>query len=319
MKRKHLFYIGLLAVLIFAGCGGGGNGDIEMGQITIHNLPYGYTINFCKISVNPNPQWTWTTSPSGIFVTPSNNDDWHISGIGLGFMSDSAFNTANISAGSFNKQDENWHFSDDSNTSFNYSGQASVFMYFSTRPDIQNRFFTAGFNNVQFINGRATLDFGAIRLFPDLPPTRGKFTLTGIPEEFNGKYIFLVGSHGDPLNVNALTAIYGFGGYANNAVSAMVWKGVQISSGKAEIPLYFIRLNSSPYFQAFELSLTPFTLALYIMDSQEIDFTNAATAIAGLTAITFMNMENISNINSGIPFTDGVGEADYKDRFALLP
>ena len=326
--KKLLVYAGILLsllALIFTGCGlidlfgsGSDDGEVTTGEIVFYNLPYGYVVSQCHVSKNPNPQWQWTSwvsTPPTIMVSRPNSDDWNPSLIGGGYM-DEEFNKLVIRPGKMKVFGNHSNFEYNWEKDFTFSGQGSVWVQFHTRPDIENiRIYSMGFSNVSFKNGKATIDWSTINAYPpSLPPTNGRFTITGLDEKFNGKYVMLYGSRFNYVSTTSYEYIFGI----KEASSATNYKGALISNGSVQIPLYRLT-QQSLFFQAFSEYYTPFSLVVYIMDNEVIDYSNPTTAFQGATIITFTD-GNMPPNNSGIQFSDGVGSISLpNDNVIILP
>ena len=77
----------------------------------------------------------------------------------------------------------------------------------------------------------------------------GTLTITGIPTEYNGKYVCVWGSK-DPDNI-----FYDFGGCKSNDKASEVTHFVKISGGEAKVPMWLLKANLS----TFTYSYSPYT------------------------------------------------------------
>jgi hypothetical protein len=243
----------LLVLIILPGlvaCGNPG-GDENHGSVTFDNLPTNYYCEDLEVNTDPSAQ-------PGV--------DWSANVIGIGEDSPSgSYNVKNITSGTWSEDHTQWN-----NTSpdFTYTGPASVNAVFSTGGDPGRVIST--FNNVWFSGGHAVIDFTAFRI----PQTDGKFTLTNIPPEHNGKHAILVGSYGNPP-----TVLYGI----KDATSANALKGFKIGGTTAEIPVF--KLDTvTKRFSSYDTTNTVIGITIIIQEDEDFDFLEYSQKMEDYTA-----------------------------------
>jgi len=171
----------------------------QRGLITIGNLPSGWVISYCYVSSNSSYQFT---QYNGYVSQPSDNN-WKISSVGRGNRI--AYDKLEIIVekyinmnGSYVRDDTQY------NTNFNYTGFASVYLYFEGCPEgVSTSSF--GVNNVTFSNGNATINFNDIYGSNNDPGNNsdpGNNNDPGLTNEIDAS---LYGTWVDQLDGNTLT------------------------------------------------------------------------------------------------------------------
>jgi len=200
------------------GNGGGGYTAPQRGLLTIGSLPSGWVIRTCYISSNGSYQFHKYDNG---YVNMPTDDNWKLYSIGRGTRT--AYDKLEISVEKYINMngalviDNNQY-----NTDFNYTGTASVYLYFEGYPEgVEN--YTFGVNNVTFLNGNATINFSAI-----YNPSSGGGDGGGDgggPSLSNDIDSTLYGTWVDTLDGNTLTITFAsngitWGGSAGSAVNA---------------------------------------------------------------------------------------------------
>ena len=175
--RKNVFFIGvimaaLLSGLVLGGCdnsgiegplfnepGSTGNSfDIQRGKLTINNLPYGYLVSRCDISSIQNPAWRMEYGR----INPPNDLIWKPSIIGYGGRSGGgAANILELHRERYQMNNGVWE-SIWVQEPFNYTGSYGVYLDLTKATSTGNTTVSFGLNNVQFVDGKATIDWSVL-------------------------------------------------------------------------------------------------------------------------------------------------------------
>jgi hypothetical protein len=133
---------------------------------------------------------------------------------------------------------------------------------------------------------------------PGTPATNGLFTLTNA-SAYNGKYAFAVGMSQDN------TVLWGI----RDTSTATAWKGIQISGGQVQIPIFGITGST---FNSFSGNGTATTFAVYIMNNE--DYLYSGGSFTGMTSIVFMD---VPGTYTGVTFSNGQATASVSSGMVV--
>jgi hypothetical protein len=187
-------------------------------------------------------------------------------------------------------------------SSFTHTGQASVWAVFNT--GIGDTIFTLGYNNVQFNNGHAFINYAASSF--TLPQTDGEFRLTNIPAKYQGGnyYAILVGAC-----VNPPVALYGI----KDATSTSAFKGFKISGSTVAIPVFTLSVGEQNFGPLTGTVEAP-SVTVIIQNEEDFDFLAFSAALAEWDG-TVSNYPLPALLYTDIQFTNGktTDPIDYDD------
>lgn len=290
-RNFSILAIGIVLVLAFTACSNpSSTTDVKgnkSGSITFINLPSDFSISACFVNPNPNIQWTIANRGFGPnSLNPLDGDDWNSGCTGQGF--DVQDNKIIINGCRYTKDESGlWHGSD--GYDFSFSGYGSVWAGFTTGAE---NIIAFGFNNVQFTNGNATINFAASSLV--LPQTAGKINLSNA-SAYNDKYVIAFG-----ILPDASTVLYGFG----DAVSSTSLKGFKVSGGVATIPVWKFT-TSTAQFSSYTGADTPTILELVILDTETFDTLDFANNSA-----KYKYLQYSSIYSNSVTFSGGTADVD---------
>ena len=245
----------------------------------------------CLISSNPNIRWNPPRDAGTmngldyISITPKDQNGWDSSLIGGGWRG--LIN--GIDWIPYNKAIINDDY-------FTFTGNGSVLSGFSDI--LGSTYYELGFNNVQFSNGHATIDFAASSF--TLPETDGEFTLNNA-SAYNNKYAILVAVI---ATTPPITSLYGF----KDATSASALKGYKIEGGTVKIPVFKLTAGDT-YFNSYSGSQTVDSLVLIIMDGENFDYAHYAANITSYKYLLFSN----GMTDNRVIFTNGKANKNAGD------